>query len=106
MHFTNELGGMLVPCSITTGVYNNSSILFSVLVYPNPAGDFVKIKREFSAPELLHIELRDAFGRLVYESSTSEMGHEVNTSALPSGLYFIRLYNSNRSEVRTVFVAY
>jgi hypothetical protein len=106
MHFTNELGGMLVPCSITTGVDNNSSMQFSVLVYPNPAGYFVKIKREFSAPELLHIELRDAFGRLVYESSTSEMGHEVNTSALPSGLYFIRLYNSNRSEVRTVFVAH
>lgn len=58
-----------------------------VIVFPNPAGDFVKI----DADNIMHLEIFDQTGKFVIKTNK----RFVDISGLKSGIYFIRITASD-----------
>ncbi len=64
-------------------------------MYPNPATNRVKVTT--LTPSVIRI--RDASGRLVYESSHQQLAHEVNTDGFISGTYFVETITEQTIEI-------
>lgn len=104
MYYTSGSGGLLLPCAITTG---NEAIPnhFSHLVFPNPASENLVIQRNSSMSGPVIIEISNAIGVRVLTQSTSENHVEINLAQIKSGVYFLRISDTNKSELHRVVVA-
>jgi choice-of-anchor B domain-containing protein len=71
-----------------------SEQITSVLVYPNPASDYIKVSPSSAA----RVELYDLSGRLVLVENSS---NEINISTIQTGTYFVVLYDEQRSVIGT-----
>lgn len=77
---------------ITTGIEDSEEENWTV--YPNPAMDYINLEIQ----EVLIGEtasLYDATGRLVYEHRLSATIDRIDLSAIPRGIYYVRLGRSN-----------
>ncbi len=81
----------------------------SLLLYPNPAGDFIGVN--FTLPDQANISLSvtNALGQVVYRELPVFMpagGHqkEINISRLPEGLYWMRLQANDLAVTRKLVV--
>jgi len=72
--------------SLSASVIESNSI--SVNLYPNPANSVFSIS---SDETIEYIEISDLTGRLVYKQRAGATSLEVNTQALPTGLYLVRI---------------
>jgi len=72
------------------GVNDNTVDTSSIILYPNPARDFVNISNPQSI-ELNQIAIYDLNGRLVKKESLKQMGTEktINVSQLSSATYIV-----------------
>ena len=80
---------------------------FNVGIYPNPAQDLVNLRIEASglSSDEFEIEIIDQKGRVLLRKSSklfelnsnSELGLDI--SAIPEGIYFIRITNNEYNEV-------
>ncbi|MBO4654535.1 MAG: T9SS type A sorting domain-containing protein [Bacteroidales bacterium] len=73
--------------SLSVGIHhseNNSS----VLIYPNPATNFIRIAAEDQQP--MHVRLYALTGQLLSDTYCQPNG-EMNISHLPSGIYFVKV---------------
>ncbi|MBL7882633.1 MAG: YHYH protein [Bacteroidia bacterium] len=80
----------------STGISNNSAEALDIVVFPNPAADFIAIQLKGINKENLNIEMYDATGRLVnktniYQGSTIAY---LDVRTLYSGQYIIKSFNS------------
>lgn len=95
-----DFGGILVEqFSIATPVgIHEQKINNSLVVYPNPASDFVQIEVT-GINQMETWEIRDAKGRIVlngyFTSSEGIQTQRIDAKQLNSGIYFMRVYNSN-----------
>ena len=67
------------------------------LIYPNPVNDKLTIEAEQA---LGTVEIYNLMGALVYSQKDCANKVEINTSDLPTGIYFIRMTNDKTSEAR------
>lgn len=67
------------------------------LVYPNPAGDYVKIKTDadFSA-EKINVIIFDMYGKLLLTKEISDQETEIGIRNFASGIYMIRLFQNTK----------
>ena len=79
----------------TEGVEEQSAS--RTLLYPNPVSDQLSIEAQ---EDLSSVEIFNLMGALVYSQSDCGSKVEISTSALPTGIYFIRLKGSTISETR------
>ena len=79
----------------TEGVDEQSGI--KTLIYPNPVNDKLTIEAEQA---LGTVEIYNLMGALVYSQKDCANKVEINTSDLPTGIYFIRMTNDKTSEAR------
>ncbi len=63
----------------------------SLLVFPNPAGDFIRILRNEDKP--LTIELTDVSGRIVMQTITKGL---MDLSNLQSGVYLLKVSDDRK----------
>jgi hypothetical protein len=61
-------------------------------IYPNPVDNELHVS---SATELKSFEIRDVTGRVIFTKRPLDPEKTVDTSGLPSGVYFITFYNGN-----------
>ena len=66
-------------------------------VYPNPVKDKLSVEAQVV---LGTVEIYNLMGALIYSQRDCANKVEINTSDLPSGIYFIRMTNDNASETR------
>lgn len=66
-------------------------------VYPNPFNNRIEISH---LSELMHIELRDAQGRLIQSIPAAGFSMEIETSALPVGMYYLVVSSKEGIETR------
>ena len=69
----------------------------ALALYPNPVSDKLTIEADEA---LGTVEVYNLMGALVYSQKNCDNKLEINTSDLPSGIYFIRLTNNKASETR------
>ena len=67
------------------------------LIYPNPVNNKLTIEAEQALGTL---EIYNLMGALVYSQKDCANKVEINTSDLPTGIYFIRMTNDKTSEAR------
>jgi hypothetical protein len=67
--------------------FSNVNVKTEILIYPNPAFDFLRIKSEHS---ISSIKLFDLLGKLQLETNLTE----INTESLPKGLYLLKVETS------------
>ncbi|MEX2596605.1 MAG: T9SS type A sorting domain-containing protein, partial [Salibacteraceae bacterium] len=82
----------------TTGVKNLNRQSF--VVFPNPADKSLIIQQ--SSERQLHIQVYDMAGRMLEEQKT--MNGKLDTSALPNGVYLIRISDERSTETHRISV--
>ncbi len=79
-------------------------------VYPNPASDEITLLLNPKSAQDLTVELLDVAGRIVFREGRSIMQGQqelsFDISALPGGLYYLELNQSNQSERLKLVVAH
>jgi len=71
-------------------------------IYPNPARSFLNVESKLQLP--FTIRMYTAAGQLVKELVSDTPKKTVQTAGMPSGLYFIQVYNKAETIVRPVVV--
>ncbi len=82
-----------------TGIPSVVSVGNSMKVYPNPAQNMVSVSLQLGAASTVRITLLDLTGKTVLTDANQTLaagGHilNLNTSALPDGIYYIRLQSA------------
>ncbi len=75
-----------------------------VVVYPNPANDYLKIQTENNAP-ITKVEIWNSLGKLYYINT--EINNSLLTvpvSSYPAGIYLVRIYEGMKSTTRKVVI--
>ena len=67
------------------------------VLFPNPATDKIRLLLP-GTNSTVKLLLMDASGRLISEYTTSSSGIEINITALPQGLYYLRYINGSFSD--------
>lgn len=72
---------------------------FAVSVYPNPAKNsfFVRLPDVLA---MFSVEVYDAVGRVVLHRQNLNTDDEIDIAALPSGMYFVKVMNGDKSTVK------
>ncbi|CAI8201509.1 MAG: Uncharacterised protein [Flavobacteriaceae bacterium] len=68
-----------------------------MLLYPNPATDFVTIKLQAQVMEKLQIS--DIKGGVLYAETLQSNQKELNTSSFAKGMYFLTITTTNGAVV-------
>jgi len=80
---------------LSTGI-SQLNAMENVLVYPNPASNFVEIRNSVPENFITKVEIINTLGEIVYSSnfgSASEF--RIDTHQFPRGYYFISLTSKN-----------
>jgi len=83
---------------IYTGVSNNAAT--TVQIYPNPASDHVVV----AGKNIIHIKVLNPAGYVVAQSDVPSGAHKIDLSALPAGLYFIKIQTSAGTIIQKLIV--
>jgi hypothetical protein len=83
---------MYTPDSIATGIKNIGKDL--ITIYPNPTSDKLFINSSLTNASLSISDMADQLWQV------QKTGNEIDISALPSGVYCLRLQNGNSSLIR------
>jgi len=67
---------------------------YSIQIFPNPVRNELTIEAGLS---LYQIEVFDSFGRIIQTIHPTKSVHTIDTSTLPIGLYFIKVFDENNS---------
>ena len=81
----------------------------NMTIFPNPATDFITVTFISQTEKSVEIELFDVTGKVINKVSTENYNRgdntiEINTSNLPSGIYFIKKISENSSESKRFIV--
>jgi hypothetical protein len=87
---SNNMSGMFISKFAPETMGINDLMASSVVVYPNPAKDRLNISSEIESNSAYYIS--DITGRTI--SSGAIVNKGVNTSLLPSGIYFLNINNT------------
>ncbi len=96
------------PMVVTSSPEIHGIINSDLVIYPNPAGDYVIVRGRFPESSDLLFEIFDIRGKVVYQGTipggiAKETG--IDTSNLSSGIYFIRITTSSEIYTGKVFIS-
>jgi hypothetical protein len=107
LYLATPAGGALTPLPVVAGIEQISPAT-NVVVYPNPAEDFVAVEYTLQNPEEIQIQLTDVSGKIV---STVNQGtvtgfqrQLIATSELSKGLYLLEVKSARGSSFKKVSI--
>jgi len=81
--------GLLSACGFPVSVNETSEMEHEILIYPNPANQFIHI--ELSQSEEIKIEILDAAGKLFISKRGNGRVNEIDLSSLSKGIYLVQV---------------
>jgi uncharacterized delta-60 repeat protein len=96
VNFDFIVGQIITDVTLSTGEFSNMN---DMMLYPNPANDFLIINSVKNNYTILNAEIFDARGKLIYSSGKNlsrEYPVEVDISHLGSGIYFMKLFEREK----------
>lgn len=96
----------VTPYVPPTAVQPTTTTVNNIVLFPNPAGEFVGIQSSAALYEDLKIEILDATGRLVAQTEIKQGSTIVyiDTRILYSGEYLVRMHNSSTNSVERLTI--
>jgi hypothetical protein len=82
--------------SVITGIEEASGISLEIVVYPNPATDFIRLKIENYEVENLSYQIYDINGSLLLSNKVDGNETSIVMSNLVSATYFLKLTYKNK----------
>ncbi len=75
-------------------------------VFPNPASDMINILVGNDMPNNLQLHLVNNLGQIIYTQDHLQptIPYSINFKSLPKGIYFIRLYSSEKISTKKIFI--
>lgn len=87
--------GLATGTDVTAGISELSNIDDAVLVFPNPANDYVNITIQNKTNESATVSILDMTGKVIgiktFELNNGASQLTVNTSETPAGVYFVQV---------------
>lgn len=71
----------------------------TVIVYPNPTSSLINLQ---SNENIEQINLMDISGKIMHSEQLKTNVHQLNISALPSGIYFLKIKTDNTTETKKI----
>jgi len=68
---------------------------YTAEVAPNPAKDFINLYMAKSGNQPATIQLLNAAGKMVYQTTSTQSHLQINTTGLSKGLYFVKVIDAN-----------
>jgi hypothetical protein len=96
----NDVVNVPVTLDVITGV-NELGEPNAVMVYPNPASDFVRVQSNHNIRE---IKLYNSTGQLVVNKSIDEQSFNINTSDMATGIYLLQIETEAGISSRKVMI--
>lgn len=91
-----------------TGVENQNTIVRDLVIFPNPARDFMDIKLSINLPQEVVFQLMDITGKLICSKNMGYTLHEVNQhinlNGIPKGTYFLKIIGEQFLETRKITI--
>lgn len=98
---------ILVTVNISEGI-NSFELANLVNIYPVPAKDFINLNFITDHNENLIIELIDVTGKTIYNNKLDKIlaneTHQIEISNYSTGIYFIKIYNTEISVIQKVTI--
>lgn len=82
--------------SVVTGIVEAKDISLEIMVYPNPAKDFIKLKIENYELKSLRYQLYDINGSLLQVNKIVDNETNIVMSNLMSATYFLKVTDNNK----------
>ncbi len=82
------------------GIDSHKDIILSMVVYPNPANEFVKLKIETENYEILNYQLRDLDGRLIINKQINSKETTIPMTNLNPATYFLKI-SDDKTVIKT-----
>ena len=82
--------------SVVTGIEKAKDISLEIVVYPNPATDFIKLKIENHEVQNLRYQLYDINGSLLQDNKVESNETIIVMSNLVSATYFLKVTDKNK----------
>ena len=73
----------------------------SVIVYPNPASDQLRIEDQNQLGNVFTVHIADYLGNIVYKSANAK---ELNVSSLTNGLYLLQIFSKNGNVTKRISI--
>jgi len=92
---------------IATGV-NNLDMVNKFTVFPNPASSTVNVQIALTENADMKIELVDLTGKVILSENTgkvNQLNYRMNTTAVPNGIYVVRVSGSKFNVVKQLTIA-
>ncbi|HEY0092204.1 MAG TPA: T9SS type A sorting domain-containing protein, partial [Flavobacterium sp.] len=87
-----------VSTTVTALGVHDSELSSSITIYPNPAGDYLKISNN-SAEEITSVSVYNLFGQLIQKSHNISVENPIDISTFASGTYLVELHFRSNSKV-------
>lgn len=86
--------------NFNTGLTDLSKATIDVMMYPNPASDFIKLKTQEA---VVDVEITNSLGQLVLVKSKHQSNQEIAIATLPIGMYWVKT-TSNKGTAINKFI--
>lgn len=91
VYYNPEFNGCTYYCLNINEYFKN------LIIYPNPANDYVIVENLNLLYKQTHLELYDVHGKLVIKETLVDMLSTINLQCLNSGIYFLRIFTDNNT---------
>lgn len=102
VHITNSYDSIDIQQRFQINVIDTSRVSINIndeskniVIYPNPASEFIKIESELNID---YIELIDILGNTIQKTYNSMF----NIKSFQSGIYFVKIYSNNISIIKKI----
>ena len=76
----------------------------TIKIYPNPAVDLITIDNNLN--ENLNVLITGYSGEIVYKSTFKEKNKNIDVSGFQTGLYFVKIFNSNFTTTKKIMISH
>jgi len=86
---------------LTVGISDVSgSTADAVIMYPNPAYDYVRILSKEAGQPIRQVQVLDAAGRVLVTRTLNEQQMELDVSTLPRGMYLVKVTHGTENTIQ------
>jgi len=86
--------------TVPTSVNEVAETMGNIVIYPNPTSQNLNVENNSGSKDVVYAEIYNTLGQIVSSFELKEVSTSIPINTLASGVYFLKLYNSNMDVVK------